>query len=94
MCVRPLKVFHNNQRCNQRWNEKKRQRGEKERLIFYLLDGYNRTLMFHRGKAEVHVWLPGQISDAAVTADALQSRCIFEHYVNGDNAALDGFDLH
>ena len=42
VCCR--KVFHNNQRCNQRWNEKQRQTKEEKTLNPF---GCSWTLMFH-----------------------------------------------
>lgn len=46
-----LKVFHNNQKCNQRWNGKQRQRqGERGCVSIH-------SIVFEQ--AEVHFWLPG-----------------------------------
>lgn len=46
-----LKVFHNNQKCNQRWNGKQRQR-QRERGCVSI-----HSIVFEQ--AEVHFWLPG-----------------------------------
>lgn len=70
-----LKVFHNNQKCNQRWNGKQRQR-QRERGCVSI-----HSIVFEQ--AEVHFWLPGWIGVVAVTAalqDADPSRCIFKQY--------------